>query len=208
MELKKCKAQCRGPGLCRDTSLTELRDVKGCRQGICERPGAVEGLEEQKRLERICFAWHGRLAGMDSWGCMDSCAWWRSWDSLLHTRRCRRWAIARHHLHELCVIHVPIAVHICFSHHLIHFFVCDLLSQVAHNMANLGNADRAASISVKHFEGFYELLLRICILHLPSHEGQEFGEVKRAIAVGIHFVDHVLEFSLRWILPQGAHQRS
>jgi hypothetical protein len=40
---------------------------------------------------------------------------------------------------------------------------------------------------------------------VPCHEGEEFWEVDGAIAVGVHLIDHVLQFGLGGVLPQRAH---
>ncbi len=72
-------------------------------------------------------------------------------------------------------------------------------------MPQLCGADETIAITIEDFEGLDEFLLRVRILHFTSHQRQELGEIDRAVAVGVDFIDHVLELSLRRILTQGAH---
>ena len=75
---------------------------------------------------------------------------------------------------------------------------------------------RTVAIFVKDLEGLPDLLLRVGILHFPCHHCQELGccssmgsisahtdapsskltEVDCSIAIGVHLVDHVLQFGL------------
>merc|ERR1719391_1351150 len=47
-----------------------------------------------------------------------------------------------------------------------------------------------------------------CVFHFSGHHGQELGEVNRAVAIGIHLVDHVLQLGLCGVLSQGSHDSS
>ena len=42
-------------------------------------------------------------------------------------------------------------------------------------------------------------------LHLPGQQRKEFWEISSAVSVGIHFVDHILQLSLCWVLLQRPH---
>jgi len=52
------------------------------------------------------------------------------------------------------------------------------------------------------------LLLAVRVLHLARHHRQELGEVNRAVAVGVHLVNHVGQLRLRGVLPKRAHHGS
>lgn len=77
--------------------------------------------------------------------------------------------------------------------------------------------------SVSHLESLADLLLRVSILHLAGHHGEELylpvsirtrssvisgcrtWEVNGAVVVGINLVDHVLKLRLRRVLAKRAH---
>lgn len=54
-------------------------------------------------------------------------------------------------------------------------------------------------------EGLLDLLLAVRVLHLTGHHGQELGEVDGTVAVGVDFVDHVLQLRLSGVLTERAH---
>lgn len=72
-------------------------------------------------------------------------------------------------------------------------------------MSEFGGRDEAVAVLVKHLERLADLFLRVGILHLASHHGEELGKVDGAVAVRVDLVDHVLEFGLGRVLPEGAH---
>jgi len=110
-----------------------------------------------------------------------------------------------HHCHELFVIDLSVTVNVGFTDHLVDFLVCEFLAEVCHDVPELGSADESVAVLVKHAECFTNLLLTVCVLHLPRHHCQELGEVDCAIAISIHLIDHVLELSLCGVLSQGPH---
>ena len=106
------------------------------------------------------------------------------------------------------IVDLTISINVCFSDHLIHFLISQLLSKVCHHMAQLSSTDvpiailrRGGKKKSQHFmetalkalecadiiylvkdtECFSDLLLAICVLHLPGHHGKKFGEVYRSI---------------------------
>merc|ERR1719235_1098343 len=117
-------------------------------------------------------------------------------------------SLRHHHLDELLIIDLAISVHVCLPNHLINFLICELFAKIGHDMPELGSADEAVAIAVEDLEGLDQFLLRISVLHLPCHQGQELGKIDRSVAVGIDLVDHVLQLSLCRILTQGSHHRS
>merc|ERR1711953_405472 len=50
--------------------------------------------------------------------------------------------------------------------------------------------------------------LSVCVLHLPGHHSQELREVNGAVAVGVHLIDHILEFGLSRVLSERSHDSS
>ena len=72
-------------------------------------------------------------------------------------------------------------------------------------MLQLRGADVPVIITVEHLERLLDLLLRVRVAHLARHHREELGEIDRPVTVGVHFVDHILEFRLRWVLAERAH---
>merc|ERR1712117_692932 len=106
------------------------------------------------------------------------------------------------------IVDLTVPVNIGFPDHLIHLFIGELLSQVGHHMPELSRGDETVAILVEDAERLPDLLLAVCVLHLPGHHGEELGEVDRAVAVGVNLVDHVLQLGLSGVLAQGPHHRS
>jgi hypothetical protein len=63
--------------------------------------------------------------------------------------------------------------------------------------------NEAVAVLVEDLEGLLNLFLRVGVLHLARHHGQEFGKVNRAVAVGVDLLDHILELVLSRILAFG-----
>merc|ERR1712003_256236 len=80
-------------------------------------------------------------------------------------------SLGHHHLYELLVVDLAIAVDVCFPDHLINLLISELLTQVCHDMAQLRGTDKAVAVAVEDLEGLDELLFGIRVLHLPRHEG-------------------------------------
>merc|ERR1711879_680753 len=99
--------------------------------------------------------------------------------------------LSHHDLDELFIVDLAITVNVGLAEHLVNLLISQLLTKVGHDVAQLGSGDKAIAVLVKHAEGFLELLLGICVLHLASHQGAEFRKVDGAIAIGINLVDHV-----------------
>merc|ERR1719343_1479665 len=114
-------------------------------------------------------------------------------------------SLGHHHLDELLIVDLAVPIDVCFPNHLIYLLVRELLPEIRHHVAELGRADEAVAVAIEDLEGLDQLLLRVCVLHLPRHQRQELWEVDRAVAVSVDFVDHVLELSLCGILPQRPH---
>merc|ERR1719211_160116 len=114
-------------------------------------------------------------------------------------------SLSHHHLDELLVIDLAIPVDVCLADHLINLLICELLPEIGHHVAVLGRTDEAVAVAIKDLECFDQLLLCICILHLPCHQRQELWKIDRAVPVGVDFVDHVLQLSLCGILPKRPH---
>ncbi|KAF5215955.1 hypothetical protein ECC02_011319 [Trypanosoma cruzi] len=120
----------------------------------------------------------------------------------LPARAAARRSLAHHHLDELLVVDLTIAVHVGLADHFVHLLVRQLLAEVRHDVAQLGGGDEAVAVLVKHAERLLDLLLRVRVLHLAGHQRQELGEVNGAAAVLVHLVDHVLQLRLRRVLAQ------
>lgn len=63
------------------------------------------------------------------------------------------------------------------------------LTEVGHDVPELSRGDETIAVLVEHLECLLDLLFAVRVLHLPGHHGQEFGEVDRAIAISIDFVN-------------------
>merc|ERR1712187_187498 len=86
-------------------------------------------------------------------------------------------SLGHHHLHELLIVDLTIAIDICLSNHLINLLIRQLLAEVRHHMPKLGRADEAIAITVEHLESLDEFLLGVGALHLTRHERQELREI-------------------------------
>merc|ERR1719206_256788 len=75
--------------------------------------------------------------------------------------------LCHHHLYELLVIDLPVAIHIGLPDHLVDLFVRQLLAQVRHHVAKLCCAYETVAISVEDLEGLDEFFLCVCVFHLP-----------------------------------------
>jgi hypothetical protein len=109
------------------------------------------------------------------------------------------------YLHELLVVDLSVTIHISFTDHLIDFLVSELLTEVGHDVAQFSSRNESIAILVEHTECFLDFFLRICVLHLASHKGEELREINGAIAISIDLVDHILKFSLSGVLSKRAH---
>ena len=58
----------------------------------------------------------------------------------------------------------------------------------------LSSRDEIVAVHAKHLEGLRDLLLKVSIIHLASHQLKELKEVDGSVAVNIY--DYVLELSL------------
>jgi hypothetical protein len=110
-----------------------------------------------------------------------------------------------HHLDELLVVDLAIAIDISLADHLVHLLVGELLSEVGHDVSQLSSRDESIAVLVEHFESLQDLLLRVSVLHLSRHHCQELGEINGSVAIGIHLVDHVSELCLGGVLTKRSH---
>merc|ERR1719517_267161 len=78
-------------------------------------------------------------------------------------------SLCHHHLHELLVIDLAVPVDVCLADHLIDLLICELFPEIGHHMAELGRTDEAVAVAVEDLECFDQLLLCVCVLHLPCH---------------------------------------
>merc|ERR1711925_52771 len=117
-------------------------------------------------------------------------------------------SLCHHHLHKLFIVYLAITINVSFPNHLINLLVCELLTQVRHDMPQLCSTDEAIAITVEHVESLNELFLSVCVLHLSCHQREKLWEVNSAVSVCIDFVDHILKFCLCGILAQRPHDRA
>jgi len=64
-----------------------------------------------------------------------------------------------------------------------------LRTKASHDLFELLCGDRPTAVFVEHFERLPELGVRITVLSLLDHHGQELLEVNGAVAVGVDFGD-------------------
>merc|ERR1711924_275685 len=114
-------------------------------------------------------------------------------------------SLGHRHLDELLIIDLAIAINVGLADHLIDLFISELLPEVGHHVPQLRSTDESIAIAVENLESFDELLLRVSVLHLTSHQRKELWEIDGSIAISVHLVDHVLQFGLSWVLPEGTH---
>merc|ERR1712107_207103 len=86
-------------------------------------------------------------------------------------------SLSHHHLDELLIVDLAIAIHVRLPDHLIDLLISKLLAKIRHDVTQLGGTDKSIAITVEHLECLDELLLRVCVLHLSCHQGQELREV-------------------------------
>lgn len=96
-------------------------------------------------------------------------------------------------------------IDISLVNHLVNLAVGQTLAKVGEDVTELGSRDVTVAVLVKDLESLLDLLLRVGVNHLAGHHRQELGKVDCAVAVSIHFVDHVLKVSLGRVLAEGAH---
>ena len=73
-----------------------------------------------------------------------------------------------HHLDELLVVHLAVAVVVGFPDHLVYLLVCEVLSQVLHHQLQLLLADLAVTVLVEHLGGRPEGLEGLLIILIVS----------------------------------------
>jgi len=113
--------------------------------------------------------------------------------------------LARHHCYKLFVVHLAITVDIGFSDHLIDLLVGELLSQIGHDVTQLGRRNETVAVFVEHTECLADLFFRVGVLHLSGHHRQELWEIDSSVAVSVDLIDHILQFGLGGVLAQRAH---
>ncbi len=116
--------------------------------------------------------------------------------------------LGHHHLDEFLVVDLAITIDISLADHLVHLLVSELLAEVGHDVSQLGGGDESVTVLVEHLECLKDLLLRVSVLHLTGHHGQELGEINGAVAICIDLVDHVSELGLGGVLSKGSHDGS
>lgn len=89
--------------------------------------------------------------------------------------------------------------------HLVNLGVSQTLAKVSEDVAELSGRDEAVAVLVKDLECLLDLLLRVSVLHLAGHHGQELWEINGAVAICIDLVHHILKVGLGGVLAQGAH---
>mmetsp|Transcript_5947 Transcript_5947/g.11629 ORF Transcript_5947/g.11629 Transcript_5947/m.11629 type:complete len:244 (-) Transcript_5947:7-738(-) len=113
--------------------------------------------------------------------------------------------LGHHDLDELLIVDLSVAVNVSLAQHLIDLLVSQLLTEVRHDMAKLSSRDETVAVLIENTESLLQLLLRVSVLHLASHQRAELREVNGSVAVSINLVDHVNELSLSWVLAKRAH---
>ena len=91
-----------------------------------------------------------------------------------------------HHLDELLVIDLAIAVNVCLTDHLVNLLVGQFLAEVGHYVPQLGSRNETVAVLVENLEGLEDLLLGVGVFHLARHEGEKLREVDGAVAVCVH----------------------
>ena len=116
-----------------------------------------------------------------------------------------RSSLGHHHADELLVVDVTVAIDVSLADHLVDLLVRELLTQVGHDVTQLGGGDETVAVAVEDLEGLNELLLSVRVLHFASHEREELGEVNGTVAIGIDLIDHVLQLGLGGVLSERSH---
>ena len=116
--------------------------------------------------------------------------------------------LGHHHLDELLVVDLTVAVNIGLANHLIDLLVREFLSEVGHDVTKLGSGDETISVLIEDLESLKDLLLRVSVLHLTSHHGKELREIDGSVSVGVDLVDHIGKLGLRGVLSKRSHDSS
>lgn len=66
-----------------------------------------------------------------------------------------------------------ITILVSLSDHLINLVIGELLADGGHDVSEFGSGNEAVVIAVEDLEGFADLLLRVGVLHLARHHGEE-----------------------------------
>merc|ERR1711918_38191 len=74
-------------------------------------------------------------------------------------------SLGHHHLHELLVVDLPIAIDVRLPDHLVDLLIRELLAEVRHHVTKLSRADEAVAIAIEHLERLDELLLSARVPH-------------------------------------------
>merc|ERR1712113_1378194 len=90
----------------------------------------------------------------------------------VQARRTLPWPslFCHHHLDELLIIDLAIAVDVCLSDHFINFLIRKLLAKVRHDVAKLSCTDEAVTIAIENLERLNQLFFSIRIFHLTCHK--------------------------------------
>src|SRR5690242_14493998 len=71
-------------------------------------------------------------------------------------------------------VNATITVLVSLPDHLVDLVVSELLADGGHDVTQLSSGDEAVVVAVKDLECFPNLLLRVGVLHLAGHHGEEF----------------------------------
>jgi hypothetical protein len=80
--------------------------------------------------------------------------------------------LSHHHLRELLVVDLAIAVNIGLTNELIHLLVSDHFTEVGHDVPQLCSRDEAVAILVEQLERLENLVLGVCVLPYVEYQGQ------------------------------------
>mgnify|MGYP007078551665 CR=1 FL=1 len=78
---------------------------------------------------------------------------------------------------EQLTVDAPITVLVGLADHFVDLVVGEFLTNRSHDVTQLSRRDEAVVVAVEHFEGLTDLLLRVGVLHLARHHGQELWRV-------------------------------
>ena len=130
------------------------------------------------------------------------------------------------HPPELLVGDHPVVVDVRRPDHLVNLGLAHLDRQVSHDKPDLVRSDDSLVFRVKSGKdpsstavvvrfslrnsvppvALSDLVLRVHVLHEPSHELDELLELDDAAAVHVDLVDHVVHLAVRRVLTHGAQQ--
>jgi hypothetical protein len=107
---------------------------------------------------------------------------------------------------ELLLVDLPVPVAVGLVDHLLQLLVSHRLAQLAGNALQVLEGDLARAVVVEQPEGLQDLLPRVALRDLASHQLHEVRELDHALSLPVHLRNHLLHLLLLGLEPQRTHR--